>query len=222
MSEAIRHQCMIYEGLPVAHLPRLAPILLKKLSERHRCMFLGSPTVTARMRLLLAEAGCGVSEEIKRGALVLSADQSHLAEGVFDPDKMLSMLAQAVDKALEDGFKGLWATGDMTWEFGREENLPKLLQYECGLEKLFRIQPALSGICQYHKDTLPLDMIGNALYTHQAIYINHTLQRVNPFYLQPNTIKINPPRRKPADIEHMLREALGSSASGPSLDLEIA
>jgi hypothetical protein len=202
----IRHQCMVYEGLPVTHLSRLVPTLLKKLDSYHRCLFLGSPTMVTRMQAELAGAGLDVSAQAKRGSLVLTSDQGHLDNGEFNSGKMLAMLSQAVDAALRDGYKGLWATGDMTWEFGREENLPKLLEYECGLEKLFRIQPALSGICQYHKDTLPLDIIGNALYTHRAVYINHTLQRINPFYLQPRALKAHHPRHKPADIEQMVRQ----------------
>ncbi len=36
---------------------------------------------------------------------------------------MLHKLEDALDQALSDGYKGLWATGDMTWEFGSEKNL---------------------------------------------------------------------------------------------------
>lgn len=208
MAELARHQCMIYEGLPSLHLPRLTPIILKKLNERQRCLFLGSTSMVALMHHELAAVGLEVSEYIKRGALVLTSDRSHLLNGRFDPNAMLEMLNKTVDQALADGFAGLWATGDMTWEFGVEQNLSKLLEYECGLERLFRIKPQLTGICQYHKDTLPLDMIGNALYTHRAVYLNHTLQRVNPYYLQPETLMAQkPPRLMPAEIEHMYRTA---------------
>ena len=67
--------------------------------------------------------------------------------GRFDVNRMLSMLAVAINDALADGYESLWATGDMTWEFGGEENLEKLMDYECGLEQMFQSYPALSGIC---------------------------------------------------------------------------
>jgi len=46
-----------------------------------------------------------------------------------------------------------------TWrELGSEKNFGKLLEYECGLEEMFRDLPALSGVRQYHRDTLPDDV----------------------------------------------------------------
>jgi hypothetical protein len=183
-------------------------MMLSKLNDNFRCMFLGSPTTVAWMQLALADAGLGVSEVVKKGSLLLSSSQDHLHKGVFDSQRMLDMLKEYVEDALSGGYAGLWISGDMTWEFGGEENLVKLMEYECGLEKLFRTTPHLYGVCQYHMDTLPLHVIGNALFTHKTVYINHTLQRVSPHYLQPEALKSFTP--KPLDrleIDRVLREA---------------
>jgi hypothetical protein len=96
---------------------------------------------------------------------------------------MLQKMETAVNEALRDGFKGLWATGDMTWELGRDRNLKKLVDYEWKLERLFHKYPELSGICQYHLGTLSHDVLCNALVIHPAIFINQTLTRVNPNYV---------------------------------------
>ena len=90
-----------------------------------------------------------------------------------------------MDRALKDGFKGLWVTADMTWEFGSEKNLIKLMEYEWRLEKLFRRRKELCGICQYHKDTLPRAATFHGLLTHRMIFINETLSRINPHYIPP-------------------------------------
>jgi len=81
-----------------------------------------------------------------------------------------------------DPDNGLWATGDMTWELGSRKNFEKLMEYEVGLEEMFRSHPALSGVCQYHQETLPEQALPVALSTHPAVYINETLTRMNPFY----------------------------------------
>jgi MEDS: MEthanogen/methylotroph, DcmR Sensory domain len=138
--------------------------------------------MVAGVRSYLAAVGLDVAHEVKRGSLVLSSSTDHLVKGNFDAARMLEMLTIAVDEALADGYRGLWATGDMTWEFGGEVSFEKLLAYECGLEALFRTRPALSGICQYHQDTLPEDSLRVALSKHRAVFINETLSRVNPFY----------------------------------------
>jgi MEDS: MEthanogen/methylotroph, DcmR Sensory domain len=55
-------------------------------------------------------------------------DQGHLVDGHFDVDKMIRGLEEAVQQALNDRYLGLWATGDMTWEFGSRKETAKLLE----------------------------------------------------------------------------------------------
>lgn len=97
---------------------------------------------------------------------------------------MLAQLEQSIDQALQDGYKGLWASGDMTWEFGPKRDFSKLMEYELRLEDVFSRRPEFCGICQYHKDTLPNDAIRQSLLLHPGIVINETLSRVNPHYLK--------------------------------------
>jgi hypothetical protein len=190
---------MIYAGSPAKHLRGVAQVMIENLGANTRCLYLNSPTMVAGIRSYLAAAGLGVVEEVNRRSLVLSSVQSHLVNGRFDVDGMLSLLGSAVDRALAEGYAGLWATGDMTWELGSEENFEKLMEYECGLEILFRRHPALSGICQYHQDTLPDDTLHVALSRHRAVYINETLSRLNPIYSpieSPTAKRLSTPRLK--------------------------
>ena len=152
----------------------------------------------------LAAAGLDVVEEVKKGALVLSSVQDHLTNGRFDPERMLAMLKDAMDEALNDGYTSLWATGDMMWELGSEQNLDRLLEYECGLEELLQKHPALGGICQYRRQSLPASAIQAALYTHQAIFINDTLSKVNPFYQHPATARLRDIGASSGHLQEML------------------
>jgi hypothetical protein len=138
--------------------------------------------MVAGIRSYLAADGLDVALEVSNGSLVLSSQPTHLVDGVFDVGRMLAMLADAVDDALAQGYAGLWATGDMTWELGSEKNFEKLMEYECGLEEMIRDRPALGGICQYDRDTLPDDALYVAVSKHRGIYLSGTLSRVNPFY----------------------------------------
>lgn len=178
----MRHQCLIYDGSPAKYLPGLAATIIERLKTNHRCFYLDSPPMVAGIRSYLAAAGLDVASETEKGALVLSSDQTHLTDGRFDVDRMLEMLETAIEKARADGYDGLWATGDMTWELGSERGLGKLLAYECALEDLFRRQPSLSGICRYHSGSLPPHAVRAAFATHRSIYINQTLARLNPYY----------------------------------------
>ena len=184
MSQVSRHQCFVYKGSPAPHLPGLSALIRQKLNENYRCLFLHSPAMVTGMRSYLFAAGSEVTKEIVKGSLVLSSSNAHLVEGCFIIDRMLGMLENALHQALHDGYQGLWATGDMSREFGPERNFSKLLEYEWRLEQLLQAHPALSGVCQYHADTLPHDVLRDGLLTHPSFYINETLSRVNPHYVE--------------------------------------
>jgi hypothetical protein len=93
-------------------------------------------------------------------------------------------LEDALDRALNEGYDGLWATGDMTWELGPERDFSRLLEYEWRLEEFFRKHPALGGICQYLTDTLPCEVLRQGLLVHPSIFVNETLSRINRDYLR--------------------------------------
>ncbi len=140
--------------------------------------------MVAGMRSHLSAGGVNLARETENGSLILSSSQDHLVNGRFEPREMLKLLESAVHQAISDGFAGLWAAGDMTWEFGNERNLDRLLEYEHELERFMQRTPALSGVCLYHKDTLPQHAIQTALHSHPAIYLSATLSQLNPQFVK--------------------------------------
>ena len=146
---------------------------------------------------------------MRKGTLVLSSELPHLVSGLFDVDQLLGLLADAVNQALQDGHNGLWASGDMSWEFGQEKNFTKLMEYEYQLEELFRKYPTLSGICQYHQDSLPTKTVSQALYVHRALYINETLSRLNPYYVSPEVLGHDRSPMGTAELKMILDRARG-------------
>ena len=187
MEPAPRHQCLIYEGAPSKLLPSLAAITLEKLQQNRRCLYLNSPPMVAGMRSYLAAAGVDVAHEVEKGSLILTSDQRHLAAGRFDVERMMRTLEDALNQSLLDGYAGLWATGDMTWELGFEKESSRLMEYEWRLEKMFHQRPELSGICQYHADTLPSEMMRQSLLIHPSIFLSQTLSFLNPHYMCPES-----------------------------------
>ncbi len=183
MESESRHQCMIYEGSPSHKLPALAAIIKRKLEEGYRCLYLNSAPMVAGMRSTLFSMGVDVTAEIAKARLILSAEPVS-PNGGFNSRAMLATLEASIDQAIHDGYKGLWASGDMTWEFGPTKDFSKLMEYELGLEELFSKRKELCGICQYHKDSMPEDALRQSLLVHPGIVINDTLSRINPHYLK--------------------------------------
>ena len=183
METESRHQCMVYEGSPSQKLPMLAAIIQHKLDDGYRCLYLNSAPMVSGMRSTLAAMGIDVASEEAKERLILSAEPVSAGKA-FDSKVMLGILENTLNQALKDGYKGLWASGDMTWEFGPENDFSKLLEYELGLEEIFSRRKELCGICQYHKDTLPQDVMRQSLLAHPSVVISETLRRINPHYLK--------------------------------------
>src|SRR5690242_1333535 len=83
--EVSRHKCLIYDGQPSAQLPVVIPFLLDGLRNNWRCLHVGSPEATQMVDQALVGSGVNTTREVKRGALVISSDRSHLSAGTFDP-----------------------------------------------------------------------------------------------------------------------------------------
>jgi hypothetical protein len=188
-----RHHCIVYAGPPSRHLAPLAAVVREKLAQNHRCLYLNSRPMVAGMRSYLAAAGVDVTREINRRSLVLSSEQDHLVDGRFDVDRMMNTLDGALSQALKDGYAGLWASGDMTWEMGPDKDFSTLLEYEKRLEAFFHRHPEMGGICQYHVDTIPFETVREGFRAHNSLFINKTLALMNPYYIHPEAIRDNIP-----------------------------
>jgi hypothetical protein len=183
MKPVPRHQCLIYHGAPSAQLAGLALMIRRKLEANFRCLYLNSPEMVVGMRAYLTSSGLDVHDAVVNGRLILSSGHDHLVDGEFDADRMLGLLKDAYDDALKDGYAGLWASGDMAWEFGPARDFDKLVEYERALEEFFQANPRIQGVCQYHADVLPGDVVETGLDLHPAIYVNETLSRINARYM---------------------------------------
>ena len=182
-----RHKCLIYDGDPSEQLPVIVPLLCEGLRDNWRCLYIGSPQMVSMIEAALRSAGIDVVHETKRGSLVLSSERNLLSDGAFDPHLMLDGLRHLIDTAVRDGFKGLCATGDMSWELAHDRNFERLLEYEALLEQLIQNKP-LRGICQYHRDLVPAQAVRDALMSHRSAFIGGVLNVANPFYTPPEVL----------------------------------
>lgn len=179
----------------------LAIIMRQKMQQNHRCFYLNSAPMVASMRSALEAAGVDVAQEVEATSLILSSSREYLIDGkTFDADRMIAMLEDSLQKSLVDGYAGLWATGDMTWEFGPERDFSKLVEYEWRLEGFLRTHAQIGGICQYHADTLPQEALRKGLLTHRGVFTSETLSMINPHYLPAESFPSEPAGEPELDI----------------------
>lgn len=162
----------------------VVPMMATSLQDNWRCLYLGDPESVHMVGSALTAKGVNTMRESDRGALIFSSEREHLDGGKFEPSAMIDGLCQMIDEAVADGYNGLWATGDMMWEMGSDENFDYLTEYEALLEQVFRTKPLL-GVCQYRKDVLPNRAIKEALMTHPNVFVGQEYTQENLYFMPP-------------------------------------
>lgn len=184
------------------------------LEQGYRCLYLNSVPMVAGFRSYLAAEGIDVEEAAGSRSLILSSDQSHLVDGSFDVEGMMRALESTLDETLQSGYNGLWASGDMTWEFGPAKDYSKLMEYEWQLEEFLRGHSQMSGICQYHSESLPREAMRTAVRTHPSIFVNETLSLMNPNFNR-TQLSANP-KDASAELDGFVSRLLGLEENGTS------
>jgi hypothetical protein len=188
-TSGFRHQGFMYHGSPSHHIPMMAAVIKARLEQKHRCLYFDSERMVAGLRSHLSQIGVDVAHETAQNSLVVSSHLGHLSEDqTFDIDRMIATLEGALDQTLRDGYVGLWARGDIAWEFGPKVDFGQLLQYEMRLEEFMCAHAEMSGICQYHGGVLPPDAMQTGHEMHPSFFINETQSRLNPAYTARNRV----------------------------------
>ena len=115
---------------------------------------------------------------------------------------MLRMLNDAVESALNAGFTGLRACGDMSWLVEHPAGAERIVEYEALLNPLFRGIRAL-GMCQYDRARLPPSALDHAMATHPTVTVGGGL--VDNIFYRPPEISATRTAR-PGDVDWKIRE----------------
>lgn len=178
------HVCALYTTRD-EQLFAAAEYIRAGLARGERCLYVVYEHSPDEFRAGLRSVGIDVDAEEARGALLLiTKHEGHLHGGTFDPDKMISMLHGAVKDALNAGFAGLAAAGDMSWLLDGAEGSERVAEYEARLNEFYPSSRAL-GLCLYNRTKLPPASIDHGIATHPHIRIDGDILLRNPFYEEP-------------------------------------
>ena len=201
------HICTLYTS-PQEQLQAAVEYIKAGLGRGERCLYVCGEHTPQQLRAALKKADIEVDAEEARGALILiTKENAHLQGGYFAADKMITMLHQAVKDALDAGFKGLAAAGDMTWIIDQAPGTEELAEYESRLNEFYACNHAL-GLCQYNRATLPPQFLDHCIATHPVIRIDGPIALENPFYEEPNQA-IGRTAAPDARVSHKMRRIFG-------------
>jgi len=115
-----------------------------------RCLYLTGRTPPAGVLDGLRARRCEVDRPLARRQLVmLTAEQSYIPDGRFDPDRMLDLWVDLCTAARKDGFEGVCATGEPAWLTQGVPGVERWLEYEARLNRLEVDRERVGIVCQY-------------------------------------------------------------------------
>jgi hypothetical protein len=178
------HVCTLYSNRD-EQLAAAIDYIRGGLARGERCLYVCCEHSPDEFRDGLRAAGIDVDAEEARGALLLiTKREGHLAGGSFNPDKMITMLHAAVKDALDAGFEGLCAAGDMSWLLDEAPGSERISEYEARLNEFYPNSRAL-GLCLYNRNRLPAETLDHSMATHPHVRIAGNILLDNPFYEEP-------------------------------------
>lgn len=157
------------------------------LERGERVVYIADTRALRQVRGYLRDAGIDARAAEARGQLrFLTPDETYLREGRFDPPSMVALLREETQRALDHGFTGLRATGEMTWALGDPPDPERLIEYEALLHEFFPGSPC-TGLCLYDARRFPPEVLLGVLRTHPLAVLGTRLHD-NFYYVPPRDL----------------------------------
>jgi hypothetical protein len=138
------------------------------LERNERCLYIAEENTPAAICRKLQEFEVDVLEAKKRGALiVVTKHETYLRHGAFQPDKMIVDLCNEVQAAVDLGFTGLRAFGELSWALDLPSALAQMVKYEEELEEHFYSK--FAALCQYDESRFPAYLVERMKELHPVI-----------------------------------------------------
>ena len=101
------HLCCLYQT-EAEHRAAVVPFLRQGLERREKVIYIAEAHTAEAILGYLRDSGLGVEPHLACGQLrLLAADEAHLGEGAFDPDRVIALLQAETTQALAEGYSAL-------------------------------------------------------------------------------------------------------------------
>jgi hypothetical protein len=130
------HACVIFETRE-QQIEAQTAYIATGLARGHRCAYAADANDVEDVRGFLRAAGVDVDAAEAQGAFaVMTARESYLRDGAFDPDLMIEFLHGAVDESEAAGFPVLRGSGEMSWNLAGAPGSERIFEYEAKLNRI--------------------------------------------------------------------------------------
>ncbi len=176
------HLCFIYENQEEQY-QLIIPFLLFGLNNNEKCIYITNENTKENIIQAFKKVD-ELEKYVKLKQLeFFTKEEIYLQSGHFDPERILNLLIQMEKLAIEEGYKGLRVTGEMTWILTGLPKVERILEYEAKLNYFLQKSKCIT-LCQYNKTKFLPKFLLDIIYTHPKIIINSKLCE-NPYYIPP-------------------------------------
>lgn len=180
------HLCCLY-ATEEEHRAVLTPILRQGLDLGEKVLYIVDAHTAGTILDYLRDDGVDVEPYLAQGQLViLTRDDAYTRQGRFDPDGMIALLRAETQRALNEGYVALRATGEMAWALRGLPGSERLIEYETKLDEFLPGSRCLA-FCQYDRRRFAPEMLLDVLYTHPIAVIG-TEVCDNFYYISPDEL----------------------------------
>ncbi|MDP2796730.1 MAG: PAS domain S-box protein [Methanoregula sp.] len=185
------HACCIYDT-DEEHRNIITSFLRRGLEQNEKVVYIADARDPRPIINYLKSDGVDVEHYQKKGQFtILTSSDTYLKRGVFDPDGMISIISYETQKALDEGYTALRATGEMSWALRGLPGSEWLMEYEDKSDTFSKGSKFLA-ICQYDRRCFSRERFHDVLAVHPFAIIGTSV--CNNFYYVPpkERVKENP------------------------------
>ncbi len=152
------------------------------LENNEKCFYIVDERTKNEIIDAFKKANIDIEKYIKSKQFVfLTKRQAYLKNGYFDPDGMIKLLRKTERLALKEGYKGLRATGEMSWTFTKLPGVERFIEYEAKLNNFYPKSKCI-GVCQYNEKKFNAEILLDVIHTHPITVIHRSICE-NPYFI---------------------------------------
>ncbi|MFZ2412350.1 MAG: MEDS domain-containing protein [Candidatus Methanoperedens sp.] len=177
------HMCLIYDN-EEQRRKIIGQFLASGISSGEKVGYFADTTKPEELITWLKDIGMEIQEMREEGLFNISrAESIYCPTGKFVPSEMLARLGSYYDQAINAGYTGARASGEMSWALKGIPGSDRLMEYEA-LINIISEQHPVTPICQYDARRFDGATLLNVLKVHPMMIVQGQIVQ-NPYYMLP-------------------------------------
>lgn len=177
------HICSLYES-EEEHRSVVSPFLRHGLERYDKTLYIADEHSAEEILSYLRAEGVEVDRFSLSGQLsVLSSDEFFVKKGIFEPERMITLLQTETKRAADQGYRALRVSVELSWALRSLPGCERLIEYEAWLNTFFPGSRCLA-LCQYDRRKFDPRVLLDALATHPMAVIGTEVYD-NFYYMPP-------------------------------------